>query len=127
MIDHLTLPVSDIDGTLRQLVPALAPLGYAVVMDVKREDVPALPIPRITGLGAGKPDLWLRADDRVVPMHVAFTAKNREQVDAFYQAALAAGMKDNGAPGPRPHYDAGYYGAFVIDRDGHNLEVVFHG
>jgi len=60
------------------------------------------------------------------PMHVAFTAETRAQVDAFYAAAIAAGGKDNGAPGPRPHYHPDYYGAFVIDPDGVNVEAVCH-
>lgn len=61
------------------------------------------------------------------PVHVAFAADSREQVDAFHAAALAAGGRENGAPGLRPHYGEGYYGAFVLDPDGHNIEAVFHG
>src|SRR4051812_23242288 len=60
-------------------------------------------------------------------LHIAFAADSREAVDAFHEAALAAGAKDNGAPGERPEYAAGYYGAFVVDPDGHNVEAVFHG
>jgi predicted lactoylglutathione lyase len=62
----------------------------------------------------------------VPPIHIAFRAESREEVDAFYKAALAAGGNDNGAPGPRPQYHANYYGAFVLDPDGHNIEAVCH-
>ena len=65
--------------------------------------------------------------DKPAPLHLAFRAENRQQVEAFHRAALEAGGKDNGAPGPRPHYDANYYAAFVIGPDGHNIEVVCHG
>jgi catechol 2,3-dioxygenase-like lactoylglutathione lyase family enzyme len=80
------------------------------------------------GFGAGgKPDFWVEGNkqpkDRV---HVAFLASGREMVRAFYDAAIAAGGKDNGEPGVRPHYHANYYGAFVIDPDGHNVEAVCH-
>jgi catechol 2,3-dioxygenase-like lactoylglutathione lyase family enzyme len=82
----------------------------------------------VLGLGvAPKPDFWLNQGTPQIPrMHVAFRADNRGQVDAFYRAALAAGGRDNGPPGPRPHYHADYYGAFVLDPDGHNIEVVCH-
>ncbi len=78
------------------------------------------------GFGAdGKPFYWIGAGDgRSAPVHVAFTAKSRAAVDAFYQAALKAGGKDNGTPGLRPHYHADYYGAFVLDVDGNNIEAV---
>jgi predicted lactoylglutathione lyase len=80
------------------------------------------------GFGAdGKPFYWIGAGDgRSAPVHVAFTAKSRAAVDAFYQAALKAGGKDNGPPGLRPHYHADYYGAFVLDVDGNNIEAVSH-
>jgi len=74
-----------------------------------------------------KPQLWLSETvERPAHMHLAFSAENRRQVDEFYRAALAAGGRDNGAPGLRPHYHANYYGAFVIDPDGHNVEAVCH-
>ncbi|MET0208949.1 MAG: VOC family protein, partial [Burkholderiaceae bacterium] len=64
--------------------------------------------------------------EQPAPLHLAFVAENRPQVDAFHRAALAAGGQDNGAPGLRPHYHAHYYAAFVIGPDGHNVEVVCH-
>ena len=81
------------------------------------------------GLGrAQKPSLWLgtATEGKPLPLHIAFAADNRNQVDEFYRQALAAGGKDNGPPGIRPHYHPNYYAAFVIGPDGHNLEVVCH-
>ena len=80
------------------------------------------------GFGAGgKPDFWFGAEGAMnKPMHVAILAKDRATVDAFYKAAMAAGGRDNGPPGIRPHYHANYYGAFVLDPDGHNIEAVCH-
>lgn len=128
MIDHVTMLVCDYDRSLAFYRAALAPLAYEVVMELSREQIPQLPVPRTAGLGAKrKPDLWLRPVDAApVPTHVAFAAADRAAVDAFYTAALAAGGRDNGAPGPRPHYHPGYYGAFVLDPDGHNVEAVCH-
>jgi catechol 2,3-dioxygenase-like lactoylglutathione lyase family enzyme len=81
------------------------------------------------GLGTqGKPFFWISSGGQPAGhMHIAFTAPDRATVDAFYKAAIAAGGKDNGAPGLRPHYHANYYGAFVLDPDGHNIEAVCHG
>ena len=83
----------------------------------------------VLGYGvAPKADFWLAEGTPNQPhIHVAFRADNHAQVDEFYRAALAAGGRDNGAPGPRPHYHEKYYGAFVLDPDGHNIEVVCHG
>ena len=81
----------------------------------------------IAGFGAdGKPDFWISESDAVAPVHVAFTAADRATVDAFHAAALSAGGGDNGAPGIRSHYHENYYGAFVHDPDGHNVEAVCH-
>ena len=103
---------------------ALAPLGYALIMEVAQSenDSPA------AGFGAGgKPDFWIGGEGGLNrAIHAAFAAKDRATVDAFYRAALAAGGKDNGGPGLRPHYHANYYGAFVLDPDGHNIEAVCH-
>lgn len=84
--------------------------------------------PGSIGLGRqGKPSLWLYAQSRVsAPLHIAIAADSREQVDLFHAAALAAGGKDNGPPGLRPHYHSNYYAAFVIGPDGHNVEAVCH-
>ena len=103
---------------------ALAPLGYSLVMEVPQtaNDHPA------AGFGAnGKPDFWIGGEGSLnKPIHIAIAAKDRATVDAFYRAAMAAGGKDNGAPGLRPHYHPNYYAAFVLDPDGHNIEAVCH-
>ena len=128
MIDHVSLPVSDVDATSRAYCAALAPLGYSQLMAFTREQIPQLPYAKTAGLGAnGKADIWLRPARHAIDYnHVAVLAKTREQVDAFHAAALAAGMKDDGGPGLRQHYHPTYYGAFVRDADGHSLEVVCH-
>lgn len=128
MIDHLTVPVTDVDTTTRKYAQALAPIGYSVVMAVSREQIPQLPFSKMVGLGAkGKPDLWLRtARVAVDGTHVALRVEHRKDVEAFHVAALAAGLVDDGAPGVRPHYHPNYYAAFVRDADGHSLEVVCH-
>lgn len=128
MIDHITLHVTDFPAALAAYQKVLAPLGYKVIMDLSIEHVPTLPAARMAGLGVDdKPDLWLRqASGPVTPTHVAFRADNRRAVDAFYAAAFAAGLKDNGPPGLRKEYHPSYYGAFVLDGDGHNIEAVSH-
>jgi len=128
MIDHLSLPVSDVDASARVFAAALAPLGYSVQMAFTREQVPQLPYTKMVGLGAkGKPDLWLRtARHEVDGAHVAIAVAQRKDVDAFHTAALAAGLVDDGGPGVREHYHRYYYAAFVKDGDGHSLEVVCH-
>jgi catechol 2,3-dioxygenase-like lactoylglutathione lyase family enzyme len=118
MLDHLGFGVSDLAASKSFFVAALAPLGIAVVMEGEHG----------VGLGKnGKPELWLApGGSKQGPLHVAFTASKRAEVDAFHKAALAAGGKDNGAPGLRPNYHPNYYGAFVIGPDGHNIEAVCH-
>lgn len=118
MIDHLGLPVTDYEASKAFFLQALAPLGASVVMEG----------PYGVGIGRpGKPTLWLHQGPApAAPLHLAFTAGNREQVRAFHAAALAAGARDNGGPGLRPHYHPNYYGAFVIGPDGHNVEAVCH-
>jgi len=124
MIDHIGFPVADYAVSKEFYTKALAPLGYTMVMEVQQNesDKPA------AGFGAnGKPDFWIGGEGGLNrPMHVAITARTRAAVDAFYRAALAAGGRDNGAPGLRPQYHANYYGAFVLDPDGHNVEAVCH-
>jgi catechol 2,3-dioxygenase-like lactoylglutathione lyase family enzyme len=124
MIDHIGFPVADYTRSKTFYTKALAPLGYTLVMEAQQDqnDNPA------AGFGAnGKPDFWIGGEGGLNRrMHVAITASNRAAVDAFYRAALAAGGKDNGAPGLRPHYHPDYYGAFVFDPDGHNVEAVCH-
>lgn len=118
MLDHIGLAVSDLSASKRFYIRALAPLGYEVIMEFEEG----------VGLGAaGKPDFWLGKGTRTTPrVHVAFTAESRAAVDAFYQAGMAAGGTDNGPPGLREHYHPTYYGAFVLDPDGHNIEAVCH-
>lgn len=118
MIDHIGIQVGDLERAVAFYSKALAPLGYEVI---KRFD-------KFVGFGvAGKPDFWI--DARSAPtdkLHIAFRAKGREDVRKFYEAAMAAGGKDNGAPGVRAHYHEHYYGAFVLDPSGHNIEAVCH-
>jgi catechol 2,3-dioxygenase-like lactoylglutathione lyase family enzyme len=117
MIHHLTIRVKDLDRAKAFYAAALAPLGYKVLME----------FPGFTGLGAHGPDLWLAQYEQCTPMHVAFASPSREIVHAFHAAALAAGGADNGAPGPRPDYGPEYYGAFVLDPEGNNIEAVIVG
>ncbi|HJU39480.1 MAG TPA: VOC family protein [Tahibacter sp.] len=126
MLDHVGFKVADIDRSRAFYDAALAPLGYGLVMEV----TPAMTGDGSTHLGYGangKPDFWVSTGPATRGgLHVAIVAPNRAAVDAFHKAALAAGATDNGAPGLRPHYHEHYYGAFVIDLDGHNLEAVTH-
>ena len=121
MIDHIGLSVSDYETSKAFYLAALAPLGYALVMEIA-EAGPA------GGLGeAGKPDFWIAGGGATTPpSHIALRVRDRATVRAFYDAARAAGGRDNGAPGLRPNYHANYYGAFVLDPDGHNIEAVCH-
>ncbi|MCR5873034.1 VOC family protein [Phenylobacterium sp. J426] len=121
MIDHLTFGVSDFGRSTAFYDRAFAPLGLRRIFDDPRPDV------RATGYGDTRPFFWIAEQDPTSgKLHVAIRAESREAVDAFHQAALAAGGVDNGGPGLRPHYHPGYYGAFVLDPDGHNIEAVFH-
>jgi catechol 2,3-dioxygenase-like lactoylglutathione lyase family enzyme len=125
-IDHVGYEVSGYERAKVAYAKALAPLGYTLIMEVPAEGNPSgAPA---AGFGIeGKPDFWIGGGGKLAkPLHVALIAKDRPSVDAFYQAALAAGFKDNGAPGLRPHYHPNYYAAFVLDFDGHNIEAVCH-
>jgi catechol 2,3-dioxygenase-like lactoylglutathione lyase family enzyme len=128
ILDHVTLIVSDYERSRDFYEKALAPLGIAIVREYGE---------RACGFGRGpKPDFWIGVGPAsfqtpehiktITPTHLAFAARSRAEVDAFHAAALAAGGKDFGAPGPRPVYHANYYGAFVLDPDGHNIEAVIH-
>jgi catechol 2,3-dioxygenase-like lactoylglutathione lyase family enzyme len=118
ILDHIVIGVSDLDASRRFYEQALAPLGIAIVLE----------FPGRAGFGAaGKPEFFLRAGGGKEPAHVAFHSPDRATVDAFHAAALAAGGRDNGAPGVRAIYHPQYYGAFVLDPDGHNIEAVCHG
>ena len=126
MIDHMGLQVSDLRKSKAFYQQTLAPLGYMLLMELTKEQTGGF-----SGAGFGiapKPDFWIgEGTPNQPPIHVAFQAEDRATVDAFHQAGLAAGGRDNGAPGLRPQYHPNYYGAFVLDPDGHNIEAVFHG
>ena len=125
MLDHIGFSVADHARSRAFYVAALAPLGIVPVMDLTAAQTGSY---EGTGFGSpGRPQFWVGAGDkRGGPVHVAFEAPSRAAVDAFYAAAIKAGGRDNGAPGIRPHYHANYYGAFVFDPDGHNIEAVSH-
>jgi catechol 2,3-dioxygenase-like lactoylglutathione lyase family enzyme len=118
LIDHINLLVSDIERSKRFFQEALSPLGYELLMEH-----------RISGAGfgqAGKPDFWIKQGELSSAIHVAFASPDRATVDAFHDAAIAAGGRDNGPPGLRPEYHSTYYGAYVLDPDGNNIEAVCH-
>jgi catechol 2,3-dioxygenase-like lactoylglutathione lyase family enzyme len=133
MVDHISIRVVDYDRSKAFYQAALAPLGYALAME------------NTSGAGFRRgliPDFWIKQGtpistaERVGPrevarcggaaIHIAFAAEDRGEVDAFHRAALAAGGEDNGAPCLRPEYHSNYYGAFVLDPDGYNVEAVCH-
>jgi catechol 2,3-dioxygenase-like lactoylglutathione lyase family enzyme len=118
-IDHIGLDVSDYDRSRVFYEKALEPLGIKVLME---------PAPGVCGFGGDFPFFWIGRRDLgpSTGTHVAFTAKDREMVDAFHAAALAARGTDNGGPGVREIYHPSYYGAFVLDPDGNNVEAVTH-
>jgi catechol 2,3-dioxygenase-like lactoylglutathione lyase family enzyme len=126
MIDHVGLAVSGYERSREFYRSVLAPLGGELVMEVTAEQ---------TGDGShagfgmhGRPTFWIGTSQNAHSgnVHVAFTAPDRDAVRAFHRLALEAGATDNGAPGLRPHYHEHYYGAFVLDPDGHNIEAVCH-
>ena len=118
MIDHIGIAVSDYDASKAFYSKALAPLGIELIVEVQGW----------AGFGEiGKPEFWFGRDKQNQnAMHLAFRASSVEAVDRFYQAAIEAGALDNGSPGLREIYHPNYYGAFVIDLNGHNLEAVCH-
>ena len=118
MFDHIGFSVTNLAESKAFYLTALEPLGVSLAMEG----------PYGVGMGQNKkPSLWIsEGKENPTHLHLAFTADTRKQVDEFYKAALAAGGKDNGAPGLRPHYHANYYGAFIIGPDGHNVEAVCH-
>jgi catechol 2,3-dioxygenase-like lactoylglutathione lyase family enzyme len=127
-LDHVTLAVRDYALSRAFYEKALAPLGITKIMEFGQA----------CGFGRdGKPEFWIGTGPAsfqkpehlnvITPTHVAFSARSRSEVEAFHAAALDAGGKDFGAPGVRAHYHPNYYGAFVLDRDGHDIEAVFHG
>jgi catechol 2,3-dioxygenase-like lactoylglutathione lyase family enzyme len=117
-VDHVTLRVRDLEASRRFYRGALGPWESREV-ELESGEIAFGP--------EGSEDLVIAAGEPSGPVHVAFAAPNRETVDRFHQAALAAGGRDNGAPGERPRYHAGYYAAYVTDPDGNNVEAVYHG
>ncbi|CAN5300178.1 hypothetical protein BH10PSE9_BH10PSE9_06630 [soil metagenome] len=117
-LDHIGLSVADYETAKKFYLAALKPLRIGLIME----------FPNTGGFGAdGKPFLWIGQEGKTSPhAHIAIRAEDRSQVDAFFAAAMAAGATDNGAPGIRAHYHENYYGAFVLDPDGHNIEAVCH-
>jgi len=117
-IDHIGIAVSNYDASKAFYAKALAPLGMRLLVEVQGW----------AGFGRDeKADFWFGPDEIIqTPMHIAFAADNRQMVNQFYEAAIAAGASDNGKPGVRDIYHANYYAAFVIDPDGHNIEAVCH-
>lgn len=117
ILDHLTLHVADYEPSRAFYLRALAPLEIGIVVEFGR----------VAGFGReGRGEFWLAGGASQPPMHIAFAARSRAEVDAFHAAALAAGARDNGAPGIRTIYHPDYYGGFVIAPEGHNIEAVCH-
>jgi len=124
VIDHITFGVADFARSVRFYDRAFAPLGVKRLFDVPPEHSGGV---SCTGYGETRPWFWIaEADVTRGKLHVAVTAESRAAVDAFYAEGLAAGGVDNGPPGVRPYYHPNYYGAFLLDPDGHNIEAVCH-
>ncbi|HWF74186.1 MAG TPA: VOC family protein [Solirubrobacteraceae bacterium] len=118
MIDHIKLPVGDYARSRAFFTAALAPLGYRMLIERGGREA---------GFGADFPHFWIAQSEAPTPAHAAIRARDRAAVAAFHRAALEAGGTDNGAPGMRSHYHPGYFSAFVLDPDEHNIEAVWHG
>ncbi|WP_294636854.1 VOC family protein [uncultured Aquabacterium sp.] len=125
MIDHTGIVASDFQASKAFYEKALAPIGYTLLMELSAAVTGHADV---AGFGeAPKPDFWISSGTpNRPPVHVAFRVASRSLVDAFHQTAIQAGGTDNGPPGLRPHYHPNYYGAFVLDPDGHNIEAVCH-
>jgi catechol 2,3-dioxygenase-like lactoylglutathione lyase family enzyme len=124
MIDHSGISVRNFERSKTFYEKALAPLNAGLLMMVPPEHTGGV---KVGGFGVDRPTFWLsEGEGQNPPVHFAFTAKTRAKVDQFYNAAIEAGGGDNGNPGLRPHYHEDYYGAFVLDPDGNNIEAVCH-
>ncbi|MCK0068691.1 VOC family protein [Kordiimonas laminariae] len=128
MFDHLSTYATDYEKTKAFYETAFKALGHSIQTEMKADWDQDFPGRRMCAFGPeGKPAYWIiEVKEPVSPRHVAFSANNRSSVFSFYEAALSAGGKDNGAPGPRPMYHEHYFGAFVFDPDGNNIEAVCH-
>jgi len=125
MIDHTGINVSDFNKSKEFYSKALSAISYSLLLEFPASVTGSTDV---AGFGESpKPDFWVnKGTPNNPPVHVAFRVETRAQVDAFFKAAIAAGGRDNGKPGVRPHYHPNYYGAFVLDPDGHNIEAVCH-
>ena len=128
MIDHLSLPTVQYDQATAFYDAALAELGAERCVNMVAHWDPEWPERRLCAYGVGgKPTLWIHeVKTECTPRHIAFSAEGTESVAGFYKSGLAAGGKSNGEPGPRELYHPGYYGGFLLDPDGNNVEAVFH-
>jgi catechol 2,3-dioxygenase-like lactoylglutathione lyase family enzyme len=129
MIDHLSTYATDFDATRSFYAAALGALGYSVQSEMVASWDTEFPERRICAFGAERPVFWVievKPENAATPRHTAFTASDRDRVAAFHAAGLGAGGTDNGAPGLRPEYHPDYFGAFVLDPDGNNVEAVCH-
>lgn len=124
MIDHTGVSVSDYAAARRFYDAAFAAMGGSFLIEVPKQYTGGV---AVGGYGRDRPVFWISESGAQTPtIHIALSADSRAQVDGFHAAALAAGGTDNGAPGLRPHYHPDYYGAFVCDPDGNNIEAVCH-
>ena len=124
MIDHTSISVTDFGVSKKFYQQLLGSIGYELLAELPASVTGTVDV---CGFGEkGKPDFWLASATAAPRQHIAFRVDSHALVEAFYQAGLAAGGRDNGPPGPRPHYHANYYGSFILDPDGHNVEAVCH-
>jgi catechol 2,3-dioxygenase-like lactoylglutathione lyase family enzyme len=127
MIDHVSSYTTHYDAAKRFYAAALAPLGASLQRELTASWDPEFPTRRLCAFGPQRPIFWvIQVREPATPRHTAFSAATRAQVDAFHRAALAAGGRDNGGPGLRTGYHPTYYGGFVLDPDGNNVEAVCH-
>jgi catechol 2,3-dioxygenase-like lactoylglutathione lyase family enzyme len=123
MIDHTSISVTDFAASRKFYSELLASIGYELLLEFPASVAGT----DVAGYGEkGKPDFWIGAGASAAHQHIAFRVPNRALVDTFHRAGLAAGGRDNGGPGVRAQYHPNYYGAFVLDPDGHNIEAVCH-
>jgi catechol 2,3-dioxygenase-like lactoylglutathione lyase family enzyme len=123
ILDHIGFPVTNYARSMAFYRQALAPLGIQVLREFNLSEDGS---DGYAGFGRARPQFWIGTGTLNGRLHVAFAAASRQEVQAFYEAAIAAGGRDNGPPGLRPHYHENYYGGFVLDPDGHNIEAVTH-